>query len=100
MRFTAILAAALLTMAGAAQAQNYGYPTNNGQTSGYPGNNQTYQPMQNQAQMSNEMGGCGHSASITDEYGFRYDNMGNRLNARGCVIAPPVTPPGARAIQR
>ena len=85
MRFTAILAAALLTFAGAAQAQNYG--------------NQPYQPMQNQAQMSSDMGGCGHAVSITDEYGFRYDSMGNRLNGRGCVIAPPVTPPGARAIQ-
>jgi hypothetical protein len=83
MRFPAILAAALLAMAGAAQAQNYG--------------NQPYQ--QNQAQMSSDMGGCGHTVSITDEYGFRYDNMGNRLNARGCVIAPPVTPEGARAIQ-
>ena len=89
MRLTPILAAALLTMAGAAQAQNYGSPANN----------QPYQPMQNQAQMSSDMGDCGHTASITDEYGFRYDNMGNRLNARGCVIAPPVTPPGARAIQ-
>ena len=85
MRFTAILAAALLTIAGVAQAQNYG--------------NQPYQPMQNQAQISGEMGGCGHTVSITDEYGFRYDNMGNRLNARGCVIAPPVTPDGARTIQ-
>lgn len=44
--------------------------------------------------------GCGHSVAITDEYGFRYDSMGDRLNARGCVIAPPMTPPGARAIQR
>jgi hypothetical protein len=83
MRFPAILAAALLAAAGAAQAQNYGNPP--------------YQ--QNQAQMSSDMGRCGHTVSITDEYGFRYDNMGNRLNARGCVIAPPVTPEGARAIQ-
>ena len=86
MRFTAILAAALLTMAGAAQAQTYGSQTPNA-------------PMPNQAQLSNEMGGCGHTVSISDEYGFRYDNMGNRLNARGCVIAPPVTPPGVRAIE-
>jgi hypothetical protein len=89
MRFPAILAAALLTVAGAAQAQNYGSPTNN----------LPCQPMQSQAQMSSGMGRCGHTVSITDEYGFRYDNIGNRLNARGCVIAPPVTPPGARAIQ-
>ena len=89
MRFTAILAAALLTMAGAAQAQNYGSSTNN----------QPYQPMPNQAQMSDEMGSCGHTATIKDEYGFRYDSQGNRLNARGCVIAPPMTPPGGHAIQ-
>jgi hypothetical protein len=84
MRFPALLAAALIALAGAAQAQNYGTAN---------------QPMQNQAQLSGPMGGCGHTVSITDEYGFRYDNMGNRLNAGGCVIAPPVTPEGARAIQ-
>jgi hypothetical protein len=43
-------------------------------------------------------GGCGHTVAITDEYGFRYDSMGDRLNARGCVIAPPITPPGAGAV--
>jgi hypothetical protein len=35
--------------------------------------------------------------AMTDEYGFRYDSRGDRLNARGCVIPPPHTPPGARA---
>lgn len=40
-----------------------------------------------------------HKVAFTDEYGFRYDNRGDRLNAAGCVIAPPHTPPGARAIQ-
>jgi hypothetical protein len=72
-------------MAGAAQAQ-----------SGY----QTGAPMPNQAQYSGPMGGCGHTATIKDEYGFRYDSEGNRLNGQGCVIAPPVTPPGAAALQR
>lgn len=43
---------------------------------------------------------CGRSVAIKDEYGFRYDSMGDRIDARGCVIAPPVTPPGGRAIQR
>jgi len=41
------------------------------------------------------MGGCGHTATIKDEYGNRYDSEGNRLNGQGCVIAPPVTPPGS-----
>jgi len=50
--------------------------------------------MTNQAQY-NGMGGCGHTATIKDEYGNRYDTEGNRLNARGCVIPSPVTPPGS-----
>jgi hypothetical protein len=37
--------------------------------------------------------------ALVDEYGFRYDARGDRLNAEGCIIAPPHTPPGARAIQ-
>jgi len=36
---------------------------------------------------------------ITDEYGFRYDAWGNRLNAAGHVIAVPRTLPGATVIQ-
>ena len=42
---------------------------------------------------------CGNRVAITDEYGFRYDSQGDRLNAQGCVIPPPHTRPGARAIQ-
>jgi hypothetical protein len=42
---------------------------------------------------------CGRQVAITDEYGFKYDSMGDRLNARGCVIPPPHTRPGARVIQ-
>ncbi len=37
--------------------------------------------------------------AITDEYGFRYDAWGNRLNSAGHVIAPPRTLPGATVIQ-
>ncbi len=40
-----------------------------------------------------------HRVAFSDEYGFRYDNRGDRLNAQGCVIAPPHTVPGARVIQ-
>jgi hypothetical protein len=40
-----------------------------------------------------------HQVAITDEYGFRYDRWGNRLNAVGHVIAPPRTPAGALVIQ-
>jgi hypothetical protein len=42
---------------------------------------------------------CGNHVAITDEYGFRYDSQGDRLNAQGCVIPPPHTRPGAKAIQ-
>jgi hypothetical protein len=89
MKVPALLTFALLIAAGAAQAQSPGYPM--GGSSGGP--------TTNQAQYGGGMGGCGHTAQITDEYGFRYDSEGNRLNGQGCVIAPPVTPPGARAIQ-
>jgi hypothetical protein len=40
-----------------------------------------------------------HQVAITDEYGFRYDRWGNRLNAVGHVIAPPHTSAGALVIQ-
>ena len=52
-----------------------------------PGN-----PMDQQAQMMSS-GACGHQDTMRDEYGFRYDSQGNRLNARGCVIAPPISRP-------
>ena len=40
-----------------------------------------------------------HKVAITDEYGFRYDTWGNRLNSAGHVVAPPHTPSGATVIQ-
>ncbi|MBV8186743.1 MAG: hypothetical protein JOY64_19955 [Alphaproteobacteria bacterium] len=40
-----------------------------------------------------------HKVAFTDEYGFRYDKWGNRLDARGHVIGPPHTLPGALVIQ-
>jgi hypothetical protein len=40
-----------------------------------------------------------HKVALTDEYGFRYDRWGNRLNSAGYVIAPPHTLPGAHVIQ-
>ena len=83
MRRLAFLTAALIVTAGAAQAQSSG-----------PNAPMPNAPMPNQAQYGGPMGGCGHTATIKDEYGFRYDSEGNRLNGQGCVIAPPVTPPG------
>jgi hypothetical protein len=81
MKLPIFLTTALILAAGAAQAQSPGYPSN--------------PPMPNQAQYSGSMGRCGHTATIKDEYGNRYDTEGNRLNAQGCVIPSPVTPPGS-----
>ena len=36
---------------------------------------------------------CGHQVAMRDEYGFRYDGKGHRLNAQGCVISPHNTTP-------
>jgi hypothetical protein len=44
-------------------------------------------------------GGAAHKVAIVDEYGFRYDSKGNRLDPAGHVVAPPHTLPGARVIQ-
>ena len=40
-----------------------------------------------------------YPVAITDEYGFKYNARGDRLDGRGHIIAPPVTPPGAAAYQ-
>jgi len=52
------------------------------------------QPAQpQQAEMNWQSNRCGHSVAMRDEYGFRYDARGHRLNARGCVISPHNTTP-------
>jgi hypothetical protein len=35
--------------------------------------------------------------SFRDECGFRYNSRGDRINARGRVLPPPVTPPNGRS---
>jgi hypothetical protein len=40
-----------------------------------------------------------HPVAFKDEYGFRYDAQGDRLDSRGYVTAPPVTPPGTPALR-
>jgi hypothetical protein len=40
-----------------------------------------------------------HPAVFKDEYGFRYDAQGDRLDASGHVVPPPVTPPGTPALR-
>ena len=86
MKLPVFLTTALIVAAGAAGAQSPGYPAGT--------------PMPNQAQYGGSMGSCGRTVAITDECGLRYDSEGNRLNARGCVVTPPVTPPGGGACRR
>ncbi|MBS0219306.1 MAG: hypothetical protein JSR91_01060 [Proteobacteria bacterium] len=83
MKRLALLFTALIGMAGVAHAQS-----------------QTMHPSMPRATHQTAMAraSCGHETAIKDEYGFRYDSMGDRLNTQGCVIAPPHTPPGGRAI--
>jgi hypothetical protein len=56
----------------------------------YSGPQGTYN-QQAAAPMESQMGCSGpgpHSVAITDEYGFKYDGCGNRLNGKGQVISP------------
>lgn len=72
---------------------------------GQPGmtGGQTQQPM---PQSSPGMAGSPSQAmapdgmekpAFKDEYGFMYNSRGDRVDARGRIIAPPQTPPGAAA---
>lgn len=83
-----LFALALVGAAGAANAQM------NDQTNGQS-------PMQEQPIVDNGSPPARgpHKVAFTDEYGFRYDSWGNRLNRAGYVIAPPHTPRGAAVIQ-
>ena len=35
--------------------------------------------------------------AFRDEYGMRYNSRGDRIDAQGRIMPPPVTPPGVRA---
>jgi hypothetical protein len=59
----------------------------------------TVAPYDQQAMPEHYYRGGHHQVAITDEYGFKYDAQGDRLDASGHIIAPPVTPPGVSAIQ-
>jgi hypothetical protein len=37
--------------------------------------------------------------TMRDEYGNMYNSRGDRIDRSGRIIAPPVTPPGARALR-
>jgi hypothetical protein len=84
-RLIAITIAALSGFAGVANAQNYD-----------PG--MTRADRREDRREERYMN-ASHATAITDEYGFKYDAQGDRLDARGHVIAPPVTPPGTPALR-
>jgi hypothetical protein len=88
-----LLTIAMVGAAGLAQAQSINAPAASaaGSMTTPAGGQERYQ-----AQMSAEPT---YPVAITDEYGFRYNSMGDRLDARGHVIAPPVTKPGAAALR-
>ena len=88
-----LLSLALIGVAGVASAQMIASPP---QPS--PGDYQReapgLQPAQpQQAEMNWQSRRCGHQEAMRDEYGFRYDARGHRLNAQGCVISPHNTTP-------
>ena len=106
-RYT-LLALALIGAAGAAHAQMYqkyemardpygrpfvgspAQPTPGDYTREAPG----LQPMDQQAQaVSPYRGTRPHEEAFRDEYGFRYDRRGNRIDAQGYRISPHTTTP-------
>jgi len=79
MRAMSVLALAALSVAGMAEAQT--------------GTEQmTNQPSQAQSPVRTAPDG-----SFKDECGFRYNTRGDRIDARGRVLPPPVTPPNGRS---
>ncbi len=100
-RYT-LLAVALVGAAGAAYAQTpmdpYGRPYVGSQPQPSPGDytreRPGLQPMDQEAQaVSPYHGRVRHGEAFKDEYGFRYDSRGDRIDARGRVISPHITTP-------
>jgi hypothetical protein len=78
MRLTSVaIVLAVLGVAGVSKAQT--------------GAGQITQPSQTQAQIPTAADG-----SFTDECDFRYNSRGDRIDARGRVMPPPVSPPNGR----
>jgi hypothetical protein len=80
MKAMSVLALAAMGVAGAVQAQ-----TATGQ---YPAGQTTNEPAQAQAPIRTAPDG-----SFRDECGFRYNSRGDRIDARGRVLPPPVSSP-------
>ena len=91
-----LIALALIGIAGAASAQPAQHVIISSPPQPSPGDYQReapgLQPMDEQAQaVSPYRGTVRHREAFRDEYGFRYDAQGNRLNAEGYVISPHTT---------
>ena len=90
-----LLTLAVIGIAGMANAQNVivtspPQPSPGDYTREAPG----LQPPDQQAEMSSPWRGrCGHQEAMRDEYGFRYDGRGHRIDAQGCVISPHTITP-------
>jgi hypothetical protein len=100
-RYT-LLALALIGAAGAAHAQTYDkyemardpYGRPQRSPGDYTREAPGLQPMDQQAQaVSPYRGRRVHEESFKDEYGFRYDARGNRIDAGGHRISPHTTTP-------
>jgi hypothetical protein len=93
-----LIALALIGIAGAAAAQPVQHVIVTSPPQPSPGDYQReapgLQPMDEQAQATSPYRGTvRHREAFRDEYGFRYDARGNRLNAEGYVISPHTTTP-------
>jgi len=95
MKRLSVITLALIGLAGIAQAQ----PMISSPPQPSPGDYTTrerpgLQPMDQQAEsVSPYVGTRVHPEAFRDEYGFRYDSRGNRIDAQGHVISPHTTTP-------
>jgi hypothetical protein len=80
------LSFALAGVAGVAQAQSY--------DRSYDRAGPRQETMREEPRLNDR-----HPVAFKDEYGFRYDAQGDRLDGSGRVMPPPVTPPGTPALR-
>jgi hypothetical protein len=83
MKAVSVLALAAMGVAGVVEAQISGQ---------YRGGQMQNPPSQTQTPVP-----TAPDASFRDECGFRYNSRGDRIDARGRVLPPPVTPPNGRS---
>ena len=88
MKAMSVLALAAMTVVGVAQAQTTSISSVTGQP---PTERMTIQPAQAQA-----MDAVGPGGTFKDECGFRYNSRGDRIDAAGRILPPPLTPAGGR----